>query len=74
MTFLCKELFNYQGNLYYIHKKIKESSIPNDTINELKEYWGCTTVIKQKFKQTNETFLLFLVEIEDAKIIDEEKN
>jgi hypothetical protein len=74
MTFLCKELFNHQGNLYYIHRKIKESSIPSDAINELKEHWGCNMVIKQTFKQTNETFLLFLVEIEDAKIIEEEKN
>ena len=65
-----KELFNFQDKLYYIERKIRETQVKPEFVNELKEYWKCDNVVKQIFKQTNEVFYLFLVEIEDAKIIE----
>lgn len=67
----CKELFNYQGKLYYIYRKIRDGSVKPEFINDLKEYWGCSTVVKQTYRQTNEIYLLFLIEIEDAVIVNE---
>jgi hypothetical protein len=67
----CKELFNYQDKLYYIYRKIRDGSVKPEFINDLKEYWNCTTVIKQTYRQTNEIYLLFLVEIEDAIIVND---
>ena len=69
---LCKELFNYRDKLYYIHRKLKETTIKPEFINELKDFWGCTTVIRQTYKQTNEIYLLFLIEIEDVTIVEEQ--
>ncbi len=66
-----KELFNYQDKLYYVERKVRETSIKPEFINELKEYWRCDNVIKQTFRQTNEVWYLFLVEISDAVVIEE---
>lgn len=71
---LNKELFNYQDKLYIIERKVKETQIKPEFINELKEYWGCDNVIKQTYRQTNESFYLFLIEIVEAEIIEEVLN
>jgi len=64
-----KELLNFQDKLYYIQRKIKESQIKPEFVNDLKEYWKCDNVIKQTFRQTNEVYYLFLVEIPEAIIV-----
>jgi hypothetical protein len=69
---LCKELFNYQDKLYYINRKLKESQVNPDFVTELKEYWRCDMVLKQIQRQTNDVHFLFLVEIPDAEILEEE--
>lgn len=66
----CKELFNYENKLFYIYRKVKNNSVKPQYVNDLKEIWGCSKVIRQINRQTNESFLLFLIEIEDALIID----
>jgi hypothetical protein len=66
-----KELLNYQDKLYFIERKMRESSIKPEFINDLKEYWGCSMVLKQTNRQTNETYLFFLIEIEDAKVVED---
>jgi hypothetical protein len=67
---LCKELFNFQDKLFYIDRKIKESHLHYDFINELKSFWKIDTVVKQNSKTPNEGYYLFLVEIKEAEIID----
>jgi len=66
-----KELLNYQDKLYFIERKMRESSIKPEFINDLKEYWRCSMVLKQTNRQTNETYLFFLIEIEDAKVVED---
>ena len=66
---LCKELFNFQNKLFYIDRRIKESHISQDSINELKSIWKIDTVVRQNSKNTNESFYLFLKEIKDAEIV-----
>jgi hypothetical protein len=67
---LCKELFNFQNKLFYIDRRVKESHISQDSINELKSIWKIDTVVRQNSRQTNESYYLFLKEIKDAEIID----
>jgi hypothetical protein len=67
---LCKELFNFQNKLFYIDRRMKESSVPQNMINELKSIWEIDMVVRQNSKQTNENYYLFLKEIKDAEVID----
>lgn len=66
---LCKELFNFQNKLFYIDRRVRESHISQDSINELKSIWKIDTVVRQNSKNTNESFYLFLKEIKDAEIV-----
>ena len=49
---------------------MKESSVPQNMINELKSIWEIDMVVRQNSKQTNENYYLFLKEIKDAEVID----
>jgi hypothetical protein len=64
-----KEFVNYQNRLFWVYRKIEQSKVKMEYINELKEFWGCDTVLKQKTPQSSEV-LLFLREIPEAIVID----
>lgn len=64
---LNKELVNYQDKLYWIYRKVKASSIREGFINDVKIYWNCDIVLKNR-NQTDE-MLLFLREIPEAEIV-----
>jgi len=64
----CKETINYQGNLFYIRKKIKENQINPELIDSLKKYLDCDIVLKQNNQDGN--MLLFLILIPKAEIIE----
>lgn len=66
---LRKELFNFQEKLYFIERKIKETQVKSELIEDLKKYWDCDNVVRQTYRQTNENFLLFLKEIPEAEIL-----
>jgi len=66
---LCKELFNFQNKLYFIERRIKETRVKPEFIEDLKKYWGCDNVVRQMNRQTNENYLLFLKEIPEAEIL-----
>jgi len=68
---LCKELFNFQDKLYFIERRIKETRVKPEFIEDLKKYWGCDNVVKQIYQQTNDVYLLFLKEIPDAVVLDD---
>ena len=52
-----KELVNYQDKLYYIFRKMKPHQIKDRDINDVKEYWGCDVVVKNRIN--NDDTLLF---------------
>ena len=62
-----KELVNYQNKLYWVYRKIRQSQVKDGSISDLKEFWMCDMVIRNK-NQTNDT-LLFMREIEEAIIV-----
>lgn len=63
-----KEFVNYQDKLYWVYRKIDQSKVKMEYINELKEFWYCDIILKQKTSQASEV-LLFLREIPEATII-----
>jgi hypothetical protein len=64
---LNKELVNYQDKLYWVYRKIKHSQVKEGSVNDLKEFWYCDMVVRNRNQQDD--ILLFLREIEEAKIV-----
>jgi hypothetical protein len=64
-----KELFNFQDKLYFIERRVREKHIKPEFIDDLRKYWNCDNVVRQMYQQTNENYLLFLVEIPEAEIL-----
>jgi hypothetical protein len=65
MSILNKELVNYQNKLFWVYRKVKSTSIKEGHVNDVKEFWDCDLVVKNK----NDDLLLFLREIPEAEII-----
>jgi len=63
---LPREYVNYQDKLYWIYRKVKHHQVKEGSVNDLKEFWLCDMVVRNK-NQTDDT-LLFLREIEEAII------
>jgi hypothetical protein len=68
---LTKELVNYHDKLYWVYRKIRQSQVKDGSITDLKEYWMCDMVVKSK--NNNDDVLLFMREISDAEIVEEEE-
>jgi len=64
------EIVNYQDKLYYIYRRIDKNRIKEGFINEVKELWHCDIVLKNK--NNNDEQLMFLIEIPDAIIVEED--
>jgi hypothetical protein len=64
----CKEFINYQNNLYWVYRKVKEHQIKPEYITQLRDFWGCDTVLKQN--NTQEKYLLFLMLIPEAEVLE----
>lgn len=64
---LNKELVQYQDKLYWVYRKVKSSQIKEGSVSDLKDFWMCDIAVKSR-NQTDD-LLLFLREIEDAKIV-----
>jgi hypothetical protein len=64
---LNKELINYNDKLYWVYRKVKQSQIKENHINDVKDMWLCDLVLRSK--NQDETQLLFVREIEEAKIV-----
>jgi len=64
---LKKELVNYQDKLYWVYRRVKHSQVKEGSVNDLKEFWHCDMVVRNRNQQDDT--LLFLREIEEAKIV-----
>jgi hypothetical protein len=62
-----KEFVNYQDKLYWIYRKVKHHQVKEGSINDLKEFWMCDMVVRNK--NQDDDALLFLREIEEAVIV-----
>ena len=64
---LNKELVQYQDKLYWIYRKVKQSQVKEGSVSDLKEFWKCDMVVRSRIN--NDDNLLFLREIDEAKIV-----
>ena len=64
---LNKELIHYNDKLYWVYRKVKQSQIKENHINDVKDMWLCDLVLRSK--NQDETQLIFVREIEEAKIV-----
>lgn len=64
---LNKELVQYQDKLYWVYRKVKHSQVKEGSLSDLKDFWMCDVAVRNK--NQNDDLLLFLREIEDAKIV-----
>jgi len=62
---LVKQIVEFQGNSYIINRLIKESDIPQENVNDYKEYLKCDTVLKK------DGLYYFVNKIEEAQIIED---
>jgi len=62
-----KEFVHYQDKLYWIYRKVKHHQVKEGSVNDLKEFWMCDMVVRNK--NQNDDALLFLREIEEAQIV-----
>lgn len=67
MSLLNKELITYQDKLFWVYRKVKQSQVKSEYISDLKEFWMCDLVVKDK--NTDDAKLIFLREISDATIV-----
>lgn len=63
------EVVNYQDKLYYVYRRFPRNRIKEGFINEVKELWHCDLVLKKR--NEDDEILMFLVEIPDAVIVEE---
>lgn len=64
---LPREYINYQDKLYWVYRKVKHSQVKEGSVTDLRDFWMCDMVVRSKTQQDDT--LLFLREIEDAKIV-----
>lgn len=64
---LNKELLNYNHKLYWVYRRIKESQIKIDKVNDIKSFWDCDIILKQRIQEDDT--LIFLREIPELEIL-----
>lgn len=64
---LNKELVIYQDKLYWIYRKVKNSQVKEGSVSDLRDFWMCDVAVRNR--NQNDDMLLFLREIEEAKIV-----
>jgi hypothetical protein len=64
---LNKELIHYNDKLYWVYRKVKQTQIKENHINDVKDMWMCDLVLRSKHQ--DETQLIFVREIEEAVIV-----
>ena len=62
-----RDFVKYQDRLYWTYRKVNQGQVIEERIQDLKEFWYCDIVLKQK--TSNNEVLMFLREIPEAEII-----
>jgi hypothetical protein len=64
---LNKELVQYQDKLFWVYRRVKSTHIKEGSVSDLRDFWLCDVAVKSR--NNNDDFILFLREIEEAKIV-----
>jgi hypothetical protein len=65
---LPTEYLNYNDKLYWVYRKVRQSRIKEEFINDVKDIWHCDMVLRTK--NSDETYLLFIREIIDVEFTE----
>jgi hypothetical protein len=68
MFSIVKQVINWNGDLYIIKRSLKEDRLPEDLIQEYKEFVLADAVVKK------DGILHFIQKIDEAQIIKEEES
>jgi hypothetical protein len=66
MFSIVKQVIDWNGSLYIIKRSLKEDRLPEDLIQEFKEFVLADAVVKK------DGILHFIQKIDEAQIIDED--
>lgn len=64
---IAKEFVSYQERLFWVYRRVRQDAVKENKIQDLKEFWHCDIVLKQK--TSNSEVLMFLREIPEAEIV-----
>jgi len=65
----AKDFVSYEDKLYWIYRKVRKSDVKEGMVTELKDFWLCDIVIKNRHDQ--DEFLFFMRECPEAEIVTE---
>jgi hypothetical protein len=68
MFSIVKQVINWNGDLYIIKRSLKEDRLPEDLIQEYKEFVLADAVVKK------DGILHFIQKIDEAQIVKEEES
>ena len=68
MFSIVKQVINWNGDLYIIKRSLKEDRLPEDLIQEYKEFVLADAVVKK------DGILHFIQKIDEAQIVEEEES
>jgi hypothetical protein len=68
MFSIVKQVINWNGDLYIIKRSLKEDRLPEDLIQEFKEFVVADAVVKK------DGILHFIQKIDEAQIVKEEES
>lgn len=63
-----KDFITYNDKLYWIYRRLKESTLKEEHLNFVKEAWHCDLVLKTKNQDRVE--YVFVREIEEVKLVN----
>ena len=68
MFSIVKQVINWNGDLYIIKRSLKEDRLPEDLIQEYKEFVLADAIVKK------DGILHFIQKIDEAQIVEEEES
>ena len=68
MFSIVKQVINWNGDLYIIKRSLKEDRLPEDLIQEFKEFVVADAVVRK------DGILHFIQKIDEAQIVEEEES
>lgn len=69
MSFLSKEFVDYKGKLYWVYRRIKQTTLVKGGLDVIKESYFCDHVLKYGDEQNGH--YVFLREVSDVEVLED---
>lgn len=67
MSILNKEFLEYQGKLYWVYRKIKQTTLVKGGLDTIKESYFCNHVLKHGDESSG--YYVFLREVSEVEVL-----